>query len=76
MSMSTTGNRPQAQVIPSTIEPSRYDLLLAVIPTALLVGVGASYLTLLPPLAGLGGASLIGVFILTEALFRNPPPSE
>lgn len=56
--------------------PTREDLLLAVIPTAFLVGAVASHLTALPARTGLAGAALVGVLVLGEVLFRNPPLSE
>jgi hypothetical protein len=49
---------------------------LAVIPTAFLVGAVASHLTALPARTGLAGAALVGVLVLGEVLFRNPPLSE
>ncbi len=57
-------------------QATRYDLLLALVPTLFVLGIAASHLTALPPRAGLAGASLVALLALVDALFRNPPLSE
>jgi predicted Kef-type K+ transport protein len=52
---------------------TRYDLVLTVIPVALLVTVGAAELFGLPNRAALAGGALVGLVALADALFWNPP---
>lgn len=74
--MTTSGNTDvAAQPRRTAISLSRYDLVLAIIPSAfvlsLLVGVLLSApmeLTLLP-------AAMVGTVVLADALFLNPPVS-
>lgn len=54
---------------------SRYDLVLAVIPTAFLLAVLASELLGLAPRTLLGAAGLVGALAVADTLFLNPPTS-
>lgn len=52
---------------------TRYDLVLAFMPTVFIVAILASYLLAVPLRVALVGASLVGIASLVDALFRNPP---
>lgn len=52
---------------------SRYDLVLAVIPAAFLIGLMLSQIMDMPVRLGLGLASVFGGAALVDALFLNPP---
>lgn len=52
---------------------TRYDLVLAVIPVALVLTVGAAELFGLPNRAALVGGAVVGLVALVDALFLNPP---
>lgn len=52
---------------------SRYDLLLAFIPTAFIVSILLGSLLSLGLQSALAGASLVGAIALVDALFLNPP---
>jgi hypothetical protein len=52
---------------------TRYDLVLTVIPVALILTVGAAELFGLPNRAALGSGAVIGLVALADALFLNPP---
>jgi hypothetical protein len=52
---------------------TRYDLVLTVIPVALLLTVGAAELFGLPNRAALAGGAFVGLLALADALFLNPP---
>lgn len=54
---------------------TRYDLILAVIPLALLLTVGVAGLLGLSHRAALVGWVVLGLFALVDALFLNPPTS-
>jgi len=53
--------------------PSRYDLVLAVIPTAFVVALLASIVFSIPLRAVLTASSLVGALALVDGLYRNPP---
>lgn len=55
------------------IDLSRYDLVLAAIPLAFVVGVFASGLLALPVEGGMALASTLGGVAVLDALFVNPP---
>ena len=55
------------------IRPSRYDLLLWVIPTAFLLALVISTVLSTPVEQTLVAASVVGVLALLDGLFRNPP---
>lgn len=52
---------------------TRYDLVLAIIPVALILTVGAAELFGLPNRAALASGALVGFVALADALFLNPP---
>lgn len=52
---------------------SRYDLLLGLIPTAFGAAVVAAGVSSLPLEATLFVAAVVGLMVILEALFRNPP---
>lgn len=52
---------------------SRYDLVLAVIPTAFVVAILLARLLAIPAQTALVGASIIGAIALVDGMFRNPP---
>lgn len=55
------------------VRPTRYDLLLAIIPVAFLLAVFASTLLSAPPRTALVAASAVGALAVVDGLFRNPP---
>lgn len=67
--MSVSDNTGPGRVRP----PSRDDLLLAVIPVALLLGAVGGYATGAPTHAAMGGAALVAALAVLDALFLNPP---
>jgi len=52
---------------------TRYDLVLAFMPTVFMISIVASYLLSIPIRTALLGASLVGTVSLIDALFLNPP---
>ena len=52
---------------------SRYDLLLAFVPTVFLVSIIVGNVLSLGTQTALAGASLVGTIALADALFINPP---
>lgn len=52
---------------------SRYDLLLAVVPIAFILGVLLAEIGIVPIRVSLAGAAGIGALALLDALFLNPP---
>lgn len=52
---------------------SRYDLLLAVVPVAFLVGLLAAGLTDVPLRVAMSSAAAVGALALVDGLFLNPP---
>lgn len=52
---------------------SRYDLVLAVIPAAFLVGLLAARLAGLPLRVAMVSAAAVGAIALLDGLFLNPP---
>jgi len=52
---------------------TRYDVLLALIPLALLIPLVASGVSAVPLHVALAGGSAFGVAVLSDALFLNPP---
>lgn len=57
----------------SGLDVSRYDLLLALIPAAFLVGLIAAQLGAFPTRHSLAASSLVGAIAVADALFLNPP---
>jgi len=53
--------------------PSRYDIVLAVIPAAFVVAVFVSVVFSVPLRAVLPAGSLVGGLALVDGLYRNPP---
>ncbi|WP_255198276.1 hypothetical protein [Halorarius litoreus] len=53
--------------------PSRYDLVLAVIPLTLLAGSVAGLVSPLELHDTMLAAGLVAAFVLADVLFRNPP---
>lgn len=52
---------------------SRYDLLLAVVPVAFVLGLLATGVADVPIRVSLSGAAGVGALALVDALFINPP---
>lgn len=52
---------------------TRYDVVLTLIPVALLLTLGAAGLFDLPRHTALAGWSVVGLFAVVDALFLNPP---
>ncbi|QCC50228.1 hypothetical protein [Halapricum salinum] len=52
---------------------TRYDLILAVIPSVFVVSMLVGHLLDLSAQASIGVASLLGAFAVADALFVNPP---
>lgn len=52
---------------------SRYDLLLAVVPVAFVMGLLATGAADVPIRVSLSGAAGVGALALVDALFLNPP---
>lgn len=52
---------------------TRYDLVLAIIPTVFLVAVLVGQLLSIPTQVALAGAAVLGAFAVCDALFLNPP---
>ena len=59
----------------SGFPPSRYDLVLAVIPSVFIVAVLLGHLLSVSARVAVAGASLVAVLALVDALFINPPTS-
>ena len=53
--------------------PSRYDLVLAVIPAAFVVALLANVVFSVPLRTVLAASSLVGALALVDGLYRNPP---
>ncbi|MFB6153726.1 MAG: hypothetical protein ABEJ27_05695 [Halodesulfurarchaeum sp.] len=53
--------------------PNRYDLIIIALPTIFLVAIAAGFTLNLPPSLSVGTGSVLGIAILGDALFRNPP---
>jgi hypothetical protein len=53
--------------------PSRYDLLLAVIPAAFLIALLANVAFSVPLRTALPAGSIVGAAALADGLFFNPP---
>lgn len=53
--------------------PSRYDLVLAVVPLAFLAALLLTALADVPLRVGLVGAGIVGALALVDGLFLNPP---
>lgn len=56
-----------------TIEFSRYDLLLLLIPVAFLIAAVLITVAAVPEELAVGGAALLAAAALGDGLFRNPP---
>ncbi|PSP82449.1 hypothetical protein BRC83_09100 [Halobacteriales archaeon QS_1_68_17] len=54
---------------------SRYDLLLAFLPTLFVVALLVGHLLSVPPRTTLGVASVFGAFAVADGMFWNPPLS-
>jgi hypothetical protein len=52
---------------------SRYDLVLAAIPSVFLIAILVGNLLSLPATVAVGGASLVASLALADALFVHPP---
>ena len=52
---------------------SRYDLVLAVIPAALLLSLLAGHLLSIPSRTALVAGAVVGLLAMMDGLFRNPP---
>lgn len=52
---------------------SRYDLVLAVVPAAFLLGLLAGQVLPVPTRSGLTAASVVGAALIADGLFRRPP---
>ncbi|OVE84954.1 hypothetical protein [Natronolimnobius baerhuensis] len=50
-----------------------YDFLLAIVPVAFAVALIAAAVTSVPQIQMLAGAALVGVLVIIEACYRNPP---
>jgi len=61
--------------LPSRLPCTRYDFVLAFIPVAFLLTVGAASLLGLPQQVALVGWSVAGLVALVDALFIRPPTS-
>lgn len=68
----TTGRRPSSRSA-GPVSLSRYDLVLAVIPSAFLVALLLGHVLAIPARTALFGASVVGGLALFDALFVNPP---
>lgn len=53
--------------------PSRYDLQLGVIPVAFTVALLIGILSAVPMYIALAVGSLVGIGVMIDGLFRNPP---
>jgi len=53
--------------------PTRYDLVLAVVPLAFVVALVAGLLSSIPTHGALAAAALVGTAAVVDALFVNPP---
>jgi len=75
--MSRSDNAARTTRRTGTLRPldslSHYDLVLAIIPTAILLGVVAGYLLQVPTRMALLAAALVGTVAMADALFLNPP---
>lgn len=56
-----------------TPDPSRYDLVLAVIPLVLAASVAAGHLLPVPVESALAAAAVVATLVVADALFFNPP---
>jgi hypothetical protein len=52
---------------------SRYDLVLAVVPAAFLLGLLAGQVLPVPTRSGLTAASVVSAALIADGLFRRPP---
>jgi hypothetical protein len=59
--------------IPAHVRPSRYDIVLWVIPLAFLLALVAATVLSTPTEIPLVAASVVGALALFDGLFRNPP---
>ena len=74
--MSTGNQAPNDRPLdrrPFADDLSRYDLLLAVIPAAFLLGLLAAGLADVPLRLAMGSAGAVGALALIDGLFLNPP---
>lgn len=65
--------RPDEQSIVDPTGITRYDVLLAAIPIALLAGWVAGHVASVPEWMALGAGAVVAVFALVDGLFLNPP---
>lgn len=80
-----SGNQSTSSDRPETVAPhrrrlsrkrrrlSRYDLLLAVVPTAFVLGLLAVGLADVPFRVAMSSAAAVGALALVDGLFLNPP---
>lgn len=73
MSTSRSTPRPTDRVRRPFAALSRYDLVLALVPIAFLLGGAASVAGAIPLRVGLAGAGALGALFVVDALFLNPP---
>lgn len=75
--MATSDNSAEAMPNHATgqsrFQPTRYDLVLAIIPSVFIVAVLIGHVLSLPPRLSVFGASLLGALAVADALFVNPP---
>lgn len=64
---------PIGQVVASVRRRTRYDLVLAVIPAALALGLLLGATTPVPSPVAVAAAAAVGVLAMVDALFINPP---
>lgn len=70
MTASANSGRPKQR---RRTVPSRYDVVLAVIPAAFVVAFLANLVLSVPLRTVLPASSLVGVLALVDGLYRNPP---
>ena len=64
---------PDEQPLVNGTGPTRYDVLLAAIPVALLAGWVAGHVASVPEWMALGAGAVVAVSALVDGLFLNPP---
>jgi len=69
----TPTNRIVSRTTDGATVVSRYDLVLAVVPVALLLGLAAGLLSSIPLHAAMAVGSLVGAAAVADALFVDPP---
>ncbi|PSQ19340.1 hypothetical protein BRD04_10225 [Halobacteriales archaeon QS_9_67_17] len=69
----TPPDRIVSRTIAGATAVSRYDLVLAVVPVALLLGLAAGLLSSVPLYVAMAVGSLVGAAAVADALFIDPP---